>query len=35
VRAIAEELNRRRIASPRGGGWSKSTVAVLLARLAA
>jgi DNA invertase Pin-like site-specific DNA recombinase len=35
VRAIAEELNRRGIASSRGGQWSKSTVAVLLARLAA
>ena len=34
VRAIADELNRRRIASPRGGQWSKSTVAVLLSRLA-
>ena len=35
VRAIAAELNRRRIASPRGGRWSKSTVAVLLAKMAA
>jgi DNA invertase Pin-like site-specific DNA recombinase len=35
VRAIADELNRRQIASPRGGKWSKSTVAVLSARLAA
>jgi hypothetical protein len=35
VRAIAHELNRRRIASPLGGQWSKSTVAVLLSRLAA
>ena len=34
VRAIADELNRRQIASPRGGQWSKSTVAVLLSRLA-
>jgi hypothetical protein len=33
VRAIADELNRRKIASPRGGQWSK--LAVLLSRLAA
>jgi hypothetical protein len=35
VRAIANELNRQMIASPRGGRWSKSTVAVPLSRLAA
>ena len=35
VRAIAEELNRQKIASPRCGQWSKSTVAVLLSRLVA
>jgi len=35
VRAIAGELNRQRITSPRGGQWSKSTVAVLLSRFPA
>lgn len=33
VRAISDELNRRGVASPRGGRWSKSTTAMLLARL--
>jgi hypothetical protein len=33
VRAMSDELNRQKIASPRGGQWSKSTVAVLLSQL--
>lgn len=33
VRAVAEELNRRGIETPRGGAWHPTSVARLLARL--
>lgn len=33
VRAVAEELNRRQVPTPRGGEWHPTSVARLLARL--
>lgn len=35
VRAIADELNRRAILTPRGGQWHATSVVRLLERLAA
>jgi hypothetical protein len=35
VRAIADELNRRAILTPRGGRWHPTSVVRLLKRLAA
>lgn len=33
VRALSEELNRRKVPTPRGGEWHPTTVARVLARI--